>query len=80
MISDGVWYEEHVEFSFVFVVVEGLVKHSEKVFNMKVFRQEIVYSFSFSFFFFFPIVSSACYFNNSPLLVIVSTSCCNPRV
>lgn len=33
MISDGVQFEEHAEFSFVFVVVEDLVKHSEKVFN-----------------------------------------------
>lgn len=31
MISDGVQYEEHAEFSFVFVVAEDLVKHWEGI-------------------------------------------------
>lgn len=49
MISDGVWYEEHAVFSFVFAVAEDLVKHSEKVFHMEDFRQDLVYKFSFFF-------------------------------
>lgn len=39
-----VGYKEHVEFSFVFTEVEGPVEHSEKVFNMEIFRQEPVYN------------------------------------
>lgn len=46
----AVWYKEHAEFSFVFTEVEGPVKHSEKDFNMEVFRQDPVYNLSFIYF------------------------------
>lgn len=56
--SDGVCYKEHAAFGFVFAVVEGFVKHSEKIFNIEVFRQDLVYNFSY----FFPVVFSTLLF------------------